>query len=107
MLMSPWIPKNTAIQRPSGPTPTSQYDLTSGLATAKNLFNLSTFLCASLLGLPLRSSSSFVSSFCRFSCSCSCCSCSFSYSLPAPSFSLPPLPLALTAQDLFAQQDEA
>lgn len=43
-LISPWIPKNTAIQRPTGPTPTSQYDLTSGLATAKNLFNLKSFL---------------------------------------------------------------
>ena len=43
-LISPWVPKNTAIQRPRGPTPSSQYDLTSGIATAKNLFNLSTFL---------------------------------------------------------------
>jgi len=27
-LISPWIPKNTAIRTPSGPEPTSQYDLT-------------------------------------------------------------------------------
>merc|ERR1719231_633952 len=43
-LMSPWIPANTVIQHPSGPTPTSRYDLTSGIATAKELFNLPSFL---------------------------------------------------------------
>ena len=43
-LISPWIPPNTAIQRPSGPTAGSQYDLTSGIATAKELFDLPTFL---------------------------------------------------------------
>ena len=43
-LISPWIPKNTVIRTPAGPEPTSQYDLTSGIATAKVLFNLSTFL---------------------------------------------------------------
>ena len=43
-VISPWIPANTAVQRPTGPTPTSQFDLTSGIATVKNLFNLSSFL---------------------------------------------------------------
>eukprot|EP01052_Picozoa_sp_SAG31_P060523 SAG31_NODE_19690_length_594_cov_1.137374_1_plen_99_part_10 len=38
MLLSPWIPANTTIRRPTGPTSTSQYDLTSGIATAKKLF---------------------------------------------------------------------
>jgi phospholipase C len=42
MLLSPWIPANTAVRTPkNGPTPTSQFDLTSGIATAKTLFNLS------------------------------------------------------------------
>eukprot|EP01052_Picozoa_sp_SAG31_P047295 SAG31_NODE_9410_length_1282_cov_1.440406_1_plen_120_part_00 len=73
LLISPWIPANTVIRTPTGPTPTSQFDLTvcyfcsaqlrpcsslhiisirfalqcygcvaqSGIATAKNLFNLS------------------------------------------------------------------
>ena len=43
-LISPWIPANLAIPRPTGPDPTSQWDLTSGLATTKNLFNLPSFL---------------------------------------------------------------
>ena len=43
MVLSPWIPANTAIREPNGPTPSSQYDITSGIATAKKLFNLSTF----------------------------------------------------------------
>ena len=42
--MSRWIPKNLAIHKPTGPEPTSQWDLTSGLATAKNLFGLKSFL---------------------------------------------------------------
>jgi hypothetical protein len=43
-VISPWIPKNLAIQRPTGPQETSQWDLTSNVATAKNLFGLKTFL---------------------------------------------------------------
>ena len=43
-LVSPWIPANTAIQHPSGSTTGSRYDLTSGIATAKELFNLPSFL---------------------------------------------------------------
>jgi hypothetical protein len=43
-VISPWIPKNLAIQRPTGPDPTSQFDLTSNIATAKNLFGLKSFL---------------------------------------------------------------
>ena len=46
-LISPWIPANLAIQHPSGPAAEakgSRYDLTSGIATAKELFNLSTYL---------------------------------------------------------------
>jgi phospholipase C len=43
-LISPWIPANTAIGDPSGPTPSSRYDLTSGIATAKEMFGLPSFL---------------------------------------------------------------
>ena len=46
-LISPWIPANTVIQHPSGPAAEkkgSRYDLTSGIATAKELFNLPTYL---------------------------------------------------------------
>ena len=46
-LISPWIPANMAIQHPSGATAQqkgSRYDLTSGLATAKELFNLPSYL---------------------------------------------------------------
>jgi len=44
MIMSPWIPANLAVKKPTKPKPTSQYDLTSGIATAKVLFDLDTFL---------------------------------------------------------------
>jgi phospholipase C len=44
MLISPWVKKGSVFQRPAGPTPTSQFELTSIPATAKNLFNLPTFL---------------------------------------------------------------
>jgi len=44
MLLSPWVPKGAVFQEPKGPTATSQFDETSLLATAKNLFNLSSFL---------------------------------------------------------------
>lgn len=46
-LISPWIPRNTAIQHPSATTAGkkgSRYDLTSGIATAKEIFNLPTYL---------------------------------------------------------------
>jgi len=45
MLISPWVAKGTVFQEPSkGPTKTSQFELTSVVATAKNIFNLSSFL---------------------------------------------------------------
>lgn len=44
MLVSPWVAKGTVFQEPTGPTSTSQFELTSIAATIKNLFNLSTFL---------------------------------------------------------------
>ena len=45
MLISPWVKKGTVFQEPQrGPTPTSQFELSSVPATIKNLFNLSTFL---------------------------------------------------------------
>ena len=45
MLISPYVPKGVVFQQPKrGPTPTSQFELTSIASTVKNLFNLSTFL---------------------------------------------------------------
>jgi len=45
MLISPWVAKGAVFQSPKkGPTPTSQFELTSLPATVKNLFNLSSFL---------------------------------------------------------------
>ena len=45
MLISPWVAKGTVFQEPqAGPSPTSQFELTSVPATIKNLFNLSSFL---------------------------------------------------------------
>ena len=45
MLISPYVAKGTVFQEPKqGPTPTSQFDLSSIPATVKNLFNLSSFL---------------------------------------------------------------
>jgi hypothetical protein len=44
MLISPWLPKNTLIQEPRGPTPTSQFEHSSIPATVKNLFGLPAFL---------------------------------------------------------------
>ena len=45
MLISPLVPKGAVFQEPQqGPFATSQFDLTSILATTKNLFNLSSFL---------------------------------------------------------------
>jgi len=46
MLISPWVPKGSVFQRPTGPTPTSEFELTSIPATVKRLFNLSVFLTA-------------------------------------------------------------
>lgn len=44
MLISPWVGRGTVFQKPKGPTPTSQFELTSVASTVKNLFNLSSFL---------------------------------------------------------------
>ena len=44
MLISPWVRKGAVFQTPKGPTPTSQFELSSVPATIKNLFNLSFFL---------------------------------------------------------------
>lgn len=44
MLISPWIRKGSVFQEPQGPTPTSQFELTSVPATIKRLFGLSNFL---------------------------------------------------------------
>lgn len=44
LLISPWIEKGTVIGRAEGPTPTSEYDLTSIPATIKKLFDLPSFL---------------------------------------------------------------
>jgi phospholipase C len=45
MLISPWVAKGAVFQEPkAGPTPTSQFELSSVPATLKNLFNLSAFL---------------------------------------------------------------
>ncbi|KAK6145265.1 hypothetical protein DH2020_022085 [Rehmannia glutinosa] len=39
-LISPWIDKGTVIHKPSGPTPSSQFEHSSIAATVKKLFNL-------------------------------------------------------------------
>ncbi|KAJ3096429.1 hypothetical protein HDU96_000769 [Phlyctochytrium bullatum] len=44
--ISPWIKKGTVLHRPSGPTPTSEYEHSSLPATLKNLFHLPSFLTA-------------------------------------------------------------
>ncbi len=45
LLISPWVAKNDVFQEPKqGPTPTSQFELTSVPATAHKLFNLDAFL---------------------------------------------------------------
>jgi hypothetical protein len=43
-LMSPWVAKGAVFQEPTGPTNTSQFDLSSIAATAKTLFKLPDFL---------------------------------------------------------------
>eukprot|EP01059_Diplonema_ambulator_P000654 TRINITY_DN1053_c0_g1_i4.p1 TRINITY_DN1053_c0_g1~~TRINITY_DN1053_c0_g1_i4.p1 ORF type:complete len:487 (+),score=169.97 TRINITY_DN1053_c0_g1_i4:205-1665(+) len=40
LLVSPWIKKGTVIPKAQGPTPNSEYDLTSLLSTMKNMFGL-------------------------------------------------------------------
>uniref|UniRef100_A0A7S3JZJ1 Phosphoesterase n=1 Tax=Aureoumbra lagunensis TaxID=44058 RepID=A0A7S3JZJ1_9STRA len=45
MLISPWVPKGIVFQEPqTGPTNTSQFELTSVAASVKTLFNLTSFL---------------------------------------------------------------
>ena len=40
-VISPWIPKNLAIPKPTGPEKTSQWDLTSGLVSLSLSLSLS------------------------------------------------------------------
>jgi len=40
LLISPWIPKNTVIGEPTGPTSTSQYDSTSIISTTNKIFGI-------------------------------------------------------------------
>lgn len=42
IMVSPWIKKGTVMHRPSGPTPTSEFEHSSIPATVKKMFNLST-----------------------------------------------------------------
>ena len=44
MLISPWVEKGQVVQEPTGPTNTSQFELSSIPATIHSLFNLSMFL---------------------------------------------------------------
>ena len=44
MLISPWVEKGRVVQEPTGPTNTSQFELSSIPATIHSLFNLSMFL---------------------------------------------------------------
>jgi hypothetical protein len=44
LLISPWVEKGTVIGKAEGPTPTSEYDGTSIIATVKKLFQLPNFL---------------------------------------------------------------
>ena len=46
MLLSPWVERGAVYQGPTGPFPSSQFELTSIPATLKHLFNLSSFLTA-------------------------------------------------------------
>ena len=43
-LMSPWIPKGVVFQEPKAKSSTAQFDLSSISATAKDLFNLTSWL---------------------------------------------------------------
>jgi len=40
VVASPWIPKGTVVNKPTGPTPTSEFDGTSTISTANKLFGL-------------------------------------------------------------------
>eukprot|EP00756_Hemistasia_phaeocysticola_P010322 Hpha_TRINITY_DN15008_c2_g20::TRINITY_DN15008_c2_g20_i2::g.123940::m.123940/K01114/plc; phospholipase C len=44
LLVSPWVPKGLVIGKPDGPTPTSEYELTSVIATAGKIFGFEGFL---------------------------------------------------------------
>jgi len=44
VMISPWINKGTLVHKPKGPTPTSEYELSSIPATIKKIFNLDSFL---------------------------------------------------------------
>ncbi|KAJ3109874.1 hypothetical protein HDU97_000104 [Phlyctochytrium planicorne] len=41
IVVSPWIAKGTVVTRPRGPTPTSEFELSSVIATLRRLWNLS------------------------------------------------------------------
>jgi hypothetical protein len=51
-LVSPWVAKGKVIQRPTGPQPTSQFELASICSTAKTLFNLSSFRASAVTRAP-------------------------------------------------------
>jgi len=44
VMISPWIDKGVLVHRPTGPTPTSQFEHSSVPATLKKLFHLKSFL---------------------------------------------------------------
>ncbi|KAG6558233.1 hypothetical protein Mapa_000416 [Marchantia paleacea] len=44
LLISPWIPRNTLVGEPKGPTPDSHFEHSSIAATLKKIFNLKSFL---------------------------------------------------------------
>jgi len=44
LIISPWIPKNTVVHAPTGPTSTSQYDATSMMSTVNKLFGITEHL---------------------------------------------------------------
>jgi len=44
LIISPWIPKNTVIHTPTGPTTTSQYDATSIQSTVSKIFGVTDHL---------------------------------------------------------------
>jgi hypothetical protein len=44
LMISPWVSKGKVIHKPTGPTPTSQYEHSSVAATLKSLFGLESFL---------------------------------------------------------------
>jgi len=46
IVISPWIPKGTIVHRAQGPTPTSEYDHTSVIATCNKLFGITDTMTA-------------------------------------------------------------